>query len=155
MADNQRDTERSVEESSPQRTESESAQPWNLRQAVHNGRLAVTRFMPDIISGSGEKSLGAVACNVDSAVSAHIHCKCCVIILDLILAAADWSQLTCDSGVTRGHGWYCSKAGYRSCKEFTSRGHPAFVLGLAGLLTAIPSARCTFELRSCDTSGLA
>jgi hypothetical protein len=89
MADNQRDPERIVEESSLQRTDSDLAQPWNLRQAVHNARLSMTRSLPDIISGSGEKSLGAVACNVDSAVSAHIHCKCCVIMLDLIPAAAE------------------------------------------------------------------
>jgi hypothetical protein len=82
MADNQRDPERINEESSRQRIESELAEPWNLRQAVHNARLSVTRSMPDIISGSGEKSLGAVACSFDSAVSAHIHCKCRVLSLD-------------------------------------------------------------------------
>jgi hypothetical protein len=86
MSRNELDTEKVDKELSLSSTETQPAEAWSLRRAVHEGRRAMTRSMPSIVSGSSESSLCAVANIVDSSVSIFIHCACLSAKLERLLA---------------------------------------------------------------------
>jgi hypothetical protein len=130
--------------------ETKPNEAWSLRRAVHEGRRAVTCSMPGIVSGSSETSISAVASRVDSSVSSFIHCACLFKRFERLLAPLNpvvvdrfhvQRDLISDS-LSLAHFLRLLIGGYRAVKDFTNQGNPAIVLGVTGLLVAVPSARC-------------
>jgi hypothetical protein len=151
MSGNEQASENVDSDLSLRSEETKPNEAWSLRRAVHEGRRAVTCSMPGIVSGSSETSISAVASRVDSSVSSFIHCACLFSKFERLLAplnpvVVDRFQLKhhdlISDSLSLAHFLWLLIGGYRAVKDFTNQGHPATVLGVTGLLVAVPSARC-------------